>query len=179
MQRQSWGHCTETFALVPGTAGRYEVSNLGRVRSVRRDAILRQVVNRQGFLVISLPGPVPAPVHRLVAEMFVDKPASSAYVHHLNGCKFDNRAVNLVWSASKARPSPTAIQTPPEPWRNLTPEDALLLCNHPSLSATDPPSQVEAIRNLSELFEVPPHVIRDLHRGYLWAGVTCFDRVLV
>ena len=115
MKKPFWGHCKESFAPIPGTSGKYEVSSLGRVLSVRSRLLLRQFTSKKGFLTVCLPGPSPTAVHRLVAEMFALKPPGSAYVHHLNGCKLDNRAVNLVWSASKSPPVRTEREQPPEP----------------------------------------------------------------
>ena len=53
-----------------------------------------QLYNKDGRKVVRY-------VHRLVAQAFIDKPASFEYVLHKNGDLTDNRAENLMWAFSK------------------------------------------------------------------------------
>ena len=57
-------------------------------------ALFVQLYNREGQKVVRY-------VHRLVAQAFIDKPASFEYVLHKNGDNRDNRAENLMWAYSK------------------------------------------------------------------------------
>ena len=80
----------------------YEVSNLGRVKSLRHNKILRPVYNKQnGYRYLRLYDKTESfyYVHTLVAEMFCEKPVidKRLVVNHKNGRKLDNRANNLEW----------------------------------------------------------------------------------
>ena len=89
----------------------YEVSNLGRIRSIshrtlkpyrfREGRVLAQSKVRNGYMRVSLTQEgkhkKSASVHRLVANAFVPNPENKKYVNHKNGNKEDNRAENLEW----------------------------------------------------------------------------------
>ncbi len=106
---------TENWKDIKGFEGRYQVSDLGRVKSLpfmqryllrngreayRRTAemILRPQVGRHGYVLVSLHldnQRVARSVHSLVAEAFIEGQGET--VNHKNGNKADNRADNLEW----------------------------------------------------------------------------------
>lgn len=99
----------EEWRDVPDYAGRYQVSNLGRVRSFGRYnrpiyTILTQSVIRWGYLRVTLfQNTVPAQwaVHRLVMHVFVGECPEGMQVNHKNGVKDDNRLENLEYTTPK------------------------------------------------------------------------------
>ena len=121
---------TEEWRPVSGYVGAYEVSNLGRVRSVTRIStegsrpphqhvgrVLRGCLDRGGYLYVSLcrAGTVRTMrVHRLVATAFLGHPPDGTEVDHINSVRTDNRASNLRWLSRRENilrgVGPTAAQ---------------------------------------------------------------------
>lgn len=101
----------ELWKAITGYEGYYEVSNLGRVRSIDhtvnsgngntyiwKGRSLKPRKNSAGYLRVQLSknGKVKwAFIHRLVAEAFLEK--SGSIINHKNEIKIDNRADNLEW----------------------------------------------------------------------------------
>lgn len=91
--------------------GKYEVSNMGRVRSLNyrghgKVQVLSLSVDRDGYLIVGLwkDGKQKAcKVHRLVAYAFIpnDNSTEKTDVNHINEIKDDNRADNLEWCTKK------------------------------------------------------------------------------
>ena len=96
--------------------GEYEVSNLGRVRSMKRYGGMvghimpqtRQPSGRGGkltYYAVMLHmnnKPYCRKVHRLVAEAFIPNPDNLPQINHKDGCKTNNVATNLEWCTAKA-----------------------------------------------------------------------------
>lgn len=89
--------------------GLYQISNLGRVKRLKRkssngrvleERILKNQVERKGYIGISLQVDGVKhreKIHRLIAEEFIPNPKNKAEVNHINGIKNDNRIENLEW----------------------------------------------------------------------------------
>ncbi len=100
----------ENWKAVVGYDGLYEVSDLGRVRS-----LAKQMPGCRSFAAMILSAPVAKVgyryvtlwklgkkngwhVHRLVALAFLGQPSSRMVCDHINQNKLDNRLVNLRWA---------------------------------------------------------------------------------
>lgn len=95
----------EIWKDIKGYEGSYQVSNHGRVKSLRfrnckRDLILKPILKKTGYYVISLQNKQ-FHIHKLVAEAFVFNPNGYNVVDHINTDTSDNRAENLRWCTVK------------------------------------------------------------------------------
>lgn len=89
----------------------YEVSNMGRVRSLnyRRTGEVKELrlsVDNGGYLIVTLykgGKNKKCKVHRLIAYAFIpnDNPTEKTEVNHINEIKDDNRTDNLEWVTRK------------------------------------------------------------------------------
>lgn len=94
----------ELWKKINGYGGRYEVSNLGRIRSYAKGPvrILRQSKHK-GYYVVGITCSITKKkyykvVHRLVAETFLENPNQKPVVDHINGDRFNNQVSNLRWA---------------------------------------------------------------------------------
>lgn len=92
---------TERWLPIAGWPG-YEVSSLGRVRSLKggAPALLNQRLNYAGRLHTSLTASHRSKskmVHSLVAEAFIGKRPDGMECNHIDGDRTNNRADNLEW----------------------------------------------------------------------------------
>ena len=115
---------TELWKDVTGYEGLYQVSNLGRVRSLdhesktvrngitfiipKKGKVLSPLTRQHGYLAVMLYGRgghkrgfKTASIHRLVAEAFIENPNGYDEVNHLDECKTNNCVDNLEWCDRK------------------------------------------------------------------------------
>ena len=90
----------EAWKPVVGYEDLYEVSNLGRVWSVKKNIFRKLRKDRDGYLVVDLckNGKKEWPqVHRLVAKAFIPNPENLPQVNHKDEDKTNNQVSNLEW----------------------------------------------------------------------------------
>ena len=94
----------EEWKNIIGYEGLYEVSNMGNVRNVRRNTLLRFSKNNYGYIQVYLykngirNG---FKVHRLVAQAFIPNPDNLPQVNHKDEDKTNNSVENLEWCDHK------------------------------------------------------------------------------
>lgn len=98
----------EIWRDIPDYVGIYQVSNLGRVRRIKRykaePGILRFTKTGIGYLRVCLSKDCKTKsflVHRLVAMAFIPNLDALPHINHKNEIKTDNRAENLEWCTAK------------------------------------------------------------------------------
>lgn len=99
----------ELWREVPGCDGKYQVSNIGRVKSMNfrgntgQEKVLRLSSDKDGYQKVSIYIDGKQRyfmVHRLVALAFIPNPQKKPEVNHKNGVKSDNCVENLEWCTS-------------------------------------------------------------------------------
>ena len=108
----------EVWKDIKNYEGNYQVSDLGRVKSLARlkeirkgifvnkkENFLKPTKNRKGYLNLKLCkksdgvcSEKSVIIHRLVANEFLENPLNKPQVNHKNGIKDDNRVDNLEWA---------------------------------------------------------------------------------
>ena len=92
----------EIWKKIEGHEDSYEVSNKGRVRSLKsgKIKILKQALDGYGYPMVCLSKDnyhKNYKVHRLVAQAFIPNPDNKPTIDHINRNKTDNRVENLRW----------------------------------------------------------------------------------
>lgn len=95
----------EVWKPIVGYEGFYEVSNLGRVKSLRsktgKEKILKPVFNYAGYNCVNLYDSnrkmKTLRIHRLVATAFLPNPNNYPQVNHRDGNKNNNSVQNIEW----------------------------------------------------------------------------------
>ena len=97
----------EQWRDIEGYDGMYQVSDLGRVRSLKfgKVRVLRAKKTPKGYLQVCLHRygkQNTVSVHRLVAKAFIPNDDSSkTLINHINECKSENRVTNLEWCTAQ------------------------------------------------------------------------------
>ncbi len=106
--------CVERWLPIKGYEGLYEISDCGRVKSLKRigvskikravpisERILVQNRSTGGYVLVSLcdgvGGIVKVRIHNLVCRAFINNPQNKKEGNHMFGIKTDNRACTLEW----------------------------------------------------------------------------------
>lgn len=99
----------EIWKDIPNYEGLYQVSNLGRIKSLKREAnnqyckddtILKVRKHKNGYCFVALyknGKSKEISIHRIVATSFLENSNNYPSINHINGNKEDNRIENLEW----------------------------------------------------------------------------------
>ncbi len=99
----------EEWRTVANFEGVYEVSNLGKIKRVKKaqgtaGAVLKQSTCKKGYKWVGLSKdgqPKNYPVHRLVAIAFHENKSNKCCVNHIDSNRGNNESTNLEWVTPK------------------------------------------------------------------------------
>lgn len=83
---------------------KYQVSNLGRIYSLKTNKILKTNIDKDGYERVTVcigNKPITLFVHRLVAQAFLENPNNLPTVNHKDENKLNNNANNLEYMSNK------------------------------------------------------------------------------
>lgn len=98
----------EIWKDIKGFEGYYKISNIGRVKKLKRasergrltETIKKLTIDANGYYMVGLhkePIHKTFRVHRLIAIAFISNPENKREINHINGIKLDNSIKNLEW----------------------------------------------------------------------------------
>lgn len=173
----------ESWKDVGGFKGRYEISNLGRVRCLDShrfmEAILsgesppkkirRQHVASNGYLTVSFTWERKVKtfhVHSLVCKTFLGPRPKNFHAGHRNGDQKDNRLENLRWvsaveNAADKVPHGTRKRGAEHPGAILAERDVREIKN--KIAAKN-----RSLRSISRDYSVSPSLISRINNGKVW-----------
>lgn len=100
----------EIWKDIPGYEEKYQVSNLGRVKTLKHkykqhrgirivnEKILKPSLANNGYYRVSLGRNNQKLIHRLVAKAFIPNPKNKRTINHKDGNKLNNNIKNLEWN---------------------------------------------------------------------------------
>lgn len=93
----------EIWKDVPGYIGLYKVSNYGRVKSVKKQLVLKTSGSGNRYKTVALCNGMRKTfrLHRLVAAAFIPNPENKPCIDHIDGDRANNHADNLRWVTAK------------------------------------------------------------------------------
>lgn len=86
----------EIYSIITDSPN-FAISNLGNVLNIKKQKIIKQTVNKQGYKVVGMGGKLKK-VHRLLSLAFIDNPENKTVIDHINNDRTDNNLENLRWA---------------------------------------------------------------------------------
>ena len=155
----------EQWKPVPGYEGLYEVSDQGKVKSLRSGKLMKLSVANTGYMQLQLSDKhrrSVCHVHRLVLEAFVGPAPIGMEGCHANGIRTDNRLSNLRWDTRKgnmadARKHGRTNRGERSPSAKLTREQVLAIR-----------AAIGTQREIASRFGISREQARDIRSGKRW-----------
>jgi len=164
----------EVFKPIPRYENKYEISNLGRIKSLpklrcKNEKILKPIIVG-GYACIDLGDGQTIKrflIHRLVAITFLKNPQDKPQVNHIDGDKLNNNLSNLEWntcSENQLHSIKIGLRTTKgvkNSQSKLKESDVIEIFN-----------DKRQYKHISKDYNVSIPTISDIKRGYSWTHLT-------
>jgi hypothetical protein len=94
---------SELWKEISGYEGYYAISNYGKVKSLKKNRVLKNIYDKKGYLYIGLyknGKETKFKIHRLVANHFIENPNNLPQIDHIDRIKDNNVVTNLRWATN-------------------------------------------------------------------------------
>ncbi|AKQ08561.1 HNH endonuclease [Bacillus phage PBC2] len=144
----------------------YEISNMGRLKSLTRNVIMKCQVSDRGYLKAKLyhqQKTKTVRIHRLVALAFIPNLENLPEVNHCDGDKLNNKSDNLEWSTRASN-----VQHSFDTGLNPTKGEG---SRHAKITEED-------VRKIREMYDTGKYTQRDLAKifGINHSAIGCITR---
>lgn len=175
----------EIWKDVKGYENKYQVSNLGNVRSLNyhREGHIQNLKLKQdkgGYVTVGLCKNSVVKwkkVHRLVCKSFIPNPNNKSQVNHKDGDKTNNHVNNLEWSTASENTQhafDNALIQPP--WKGKCGKEIPLSKKVLQITTDDKLVKIwDSMSDVKREMDIPvPHIVRVCNgqrnktRGYIW-----------
>lgn len=160
---------------IKGYEGQYSIDEGGNVHNLKTNTILKHILKKNGYLVITLYSENPryyqVGIHRLLAIAFIPNPHDKKEVNHKDGNKQNNNLDNLEWVTSREN-NIHALKTglrrinhgEKHNWCKTTTEElARLVKENIKLGLTN--------RQIANKLNIPHYNVYDIRVGKSWSWV--------
>lgn len=94
----------EIWRDIKGYENEYQISTIGRLKSIKSNLIMKPMVATNGYLIACLwqnNKQHKITIHRLVADAFLPNPHGLPEINHIDEDKMNNNVENLEWCSHK------------------------------------------------------------------------------
>jgi hypothetical protein len=149
--------------------GIYEISSIGRVRSLRKNRLLSPWVSKKGYFIVDLTKEgvrTHRSIHSLVAEAFIGKRPNGLVIRHLDGNPTNNIPENLAYGTQSENEQDSVRHGTHYRNHKLTVEQAKQI-------ASDP----RRYKEIAKDFGTSVNYVSDIKAGLFWGRETVGIRI--
>lgn len=132
----------------------HEISTYGRVRNKKNGHILKPIVDKDGYLRLSIGNIDNVPIHRLVAKSFYGEPDDDrTCVNHIDCNRQNNHILNLEWCSVRDNVRWGVYKGTIDPSKGLS---RAIEANNKAVRIRETDQIFKSVKDCAEYIGVPP-----------------------